>query len=90
MEVKFKSRLQRRKLVAVSILNRSVTVVKEGLENEADQRHAEILMKGMEIDEGSGGFTTPGNSSEGGHGVGGEVKGERNESKYRAVAARGN
>ncbi len=35
------------------ILNRIVTVIENGLEVEADQRHAEILMKDMGIDDGS-------------------------------------
>ncbi len=35
------------------ILNRIVTVTDQGLEYEADRRHAEILMKDMCIDEGS-------------------------------------
>ncbi len=48
MEVKFKSRLQRRRPGAVRILNRIVTVANGGLEYEADQRHAEILMKDMD------------------------------------------
>ncbi len=47
MEVKFKSRLQRRKPGAVRILNSIATVAKGGLEYEADQRHAEILMRDM-------------------------------------------
>ncbi len=57
-----------------------------GLEYEADQRHAEILMKDMGIDEGSKGVTTPGCNSEGGQ----EVNGDRSEIRFRAVATRGN
>ncbi len=53
MEVKFKARLERRKPGAVRILNRIVTVTSGGLDYEADQRHAEILMKDMGIDQGS-------------------------------------
>ena len=67
-------------------MNRIVTVVNSGLEYEADQRHAEILMRDMGIDEGSKGVVTPGSNGEGGP----EFGGDRNESKFRAVAARGN
>ncbi len=55
MEAKFKSRLQGGKPGAVRILNRIVTVAKDGLEYEADQRHAEILMRDVGIDEESRG-----------------------------------
>ncbi len=56
MEVKLKSRLQRGKPGDVRILNRIATVAKDGLEYEADQRHAEILMKDLGADEGAGGL----------------------------------
>ena len=88
--MKFKGRLEMRKPGAVRILNRIVTVANDGLEYEADQRHAEILMTDMGIDEGSKGVTTPGSNSKGGQEVRGEVTGDRGESRYRAVAARGN
>ncbi len=42
------------------VLNRIVTVTNGGSEYEADQRHAEILMKNMGIDEGSRGVTAKG------------------------------
>ena len=86
MEVKFKGRLERRKPETVQILDKTVTVAGGGLEYEADQRHAEILMKDMGIDEGRRGVTTPGSNGEGGQ----DVKGDRSESKVRAVIARGN
>ncbi len=60
MEVKFKGRLERRRPGAVGILKRIVTVASGGLENEADQRHAQILMKDMGVDEGSKGIITRG------------------------------
>ncbi len=49
------------------ILNQIVTVTDQGLEYEADQGHAEILMKDICIDESSTGAVTPGvaNTSEG-------------------------
>ncbi len=43
-------------------------------------------MKDMGIDEGSKGVITPGSNGYGGQGV----KGDENESSFRAVAARGN
>ncbi len=43
-------------------------------------------MKDMWIDEGSKVVATPGCNSEGGQ----EVKGDRSESRFREVAARGN
>ena len=51
MEVKFKRRLDRGKPGSGSILNRIVTVTGQGLEYAADQSRADILMKGMCIDE---------------------------------------
>ncbi len=47
-------------------------------------------MKDIGIGEGSRGLTTPASNSEGGQDVGREVKRDKSESKYRAVAARGN
>ena len=88
MEVKFKGRLERGKPGAVRILIRIVTVTENGLEYEADQRHAEILMRDMGIDESSKGVVTPGVSvAEGGQS--GEIL-VGGESFFRAVAARGN
>ncbi len=48
------------------ILSRIATVTSGGLDYEAHQRHTEILMKDIGIDEGSKGVTTPGRNSEGG------------------------
>ncbi len=70
----------------MTILNRLVTVASGGLEYEADQRHAEILMKDMGINEGSKGVTMPGCNGQGGP----EAKGDRSESRFGSVAARGN
>ncbi len=50
--MKFKGRLERGKPEAVRMLNRVVTVTNHGLEHEADERHAEILMRDVGIDEG--------------------------------------
>ena len=88
MEMKFKNRLERGKPGALRILNRIVTVTENGLEYEADQRHAEILMRDMGVDENCKGVVTPGVTvSEGGH-TGEVLVGE--ETRFRAVAARGN
>ncbi len=53
MEVKFETRLERKRPGAVRILSRIATVTSGGLDYEADQRHAKILMKDMGVDEGS-------------------------------------
>ncbi len=39
-------------------MSRTVPVAENGLEYEADQRHAEILMRDMGIDEGSEGVVS--------------------------------
>ncbi len=88
MEVKFKGRLEKGKPGAVRILNRIVTVTEKGLEHEADQRHAEILMREMGIDESNKGVVTPGVSAAEGGQTGEVLVG--GESLFRAVAARGN
>ncbi len=54
LEAKFKERLARVNVGAsVRILKRIVPVTDEGLEYEADQRHSEILMRDMGIEESS-------------------------------------
>ncbi len=65
MEMKFQSRLERGKPGAVRILNRTVTAMENGLETEADQRHAEILMRDVGADESSKGVAMPGASTSG-------------------------
>ncbi len=61
MEVKFKERLVRGQVGAsVRTLNKIVTVTDEGLEYEADQRRAEILMRNTGIEESSEGVVTQG------------------------------
>jgi hypothetical protein len=82
MEVKFKGRLEPG---AVRILNRIVTMTKNGLEYEADRRHAEFLMRDMGIDESSKGVVTPGVSAAEGGQTGEALVG--GESLFRAVAA---
>ncbi len=53
-------------------MNRIVTVANDGLECDADQMHAEILMKDMGIDVGGRGVTTSGSDGEGGQDVKGD------------------
>ncbi len=60
MDVKFKGRLERGKPGAVRILSRIVTGTEKGLECEADQRHAEIIVKDLELPSESKGFATLG------------------------------
>ncbi len=84
MEVKFKGRVERGKPGAARILNKIVTVT----EHEADQRHAEILMRDVGIDEGCKGAVTPGVSTTEGWQTGEVLVG--GESLIRAAAARGN
>ncbi len=66
-------------------MNRIVAVASGGLENEADLRHADMLMKDMGVDEGSKGVITPGSNGEGGQ----DLKRDENRSKFRAVVVRG-
>ena len=63
-------------------------MTENGLEYEADQRHAEILMRDMGIDESSKGVVTPGVSVAEAGQTGEILFG--GESLCRAVAARGN
>ncbi len=63
MEVKFEARLERGRPGAARILSRIATVTSGGLEYEADQRHSEIMMKDVGIDQGSKGVTIRGNNS---------------------------
>ncbi len=67
MEVKFKNRFEGGKPGAVRILIRIVTVTESGLDYEADQRHSDILIRDIGIDESSKGVVTPGvSTAEGG------------------------
>ncbi len=89
-----KDRLGRGRPRAVGILHRIASVKEQGLEYDADQRRAEILVRDIGVDESSKGVVTPGAvcTSEGGQHREGECRAERNgaESLFRAVAARGN
>ncbi len=83
MEVKLKGRLERGKPGAVRILKRIVTVTERGLEYEADQRHAEIIVKDLGLLPDCKGVGEP---EEDGPEEGGGV----DERRYRAIAARAN
>ncbi len=88
MEVNFIGRLERGNSGSLGMLNRIATVTENGLEYEADQRHAEILMRDVGVVEGSKGVATPGVSAgEGGQAREVQVGGE---SLFRAAAARRN
>ncbi len=80
--------MERGKPGAVRILNRTVAVTENGLEYEADHRHAEILMRGMGIDDGRKGVVMPGVSATE-RGQSGDVL-VGGESLFSAGAARGN
>ncbi len=53
MEVTFKARVERAREGAVRILIRIVDITESGLEYEADQKHAEIMVRDLGLREGS-------------------------------------
>ena len=63
MNIKVKARLRRGEEGSVRILNRVVAVARDGLEYEADQRHAEIIMRDLWLGIGSKSVVTPGTST---------------------------
>ena len=62
MNIKVKARLRRGEEGSVRILNRIVTVTRDGLEYEADQRHAEIIMRDLWLGIESKSVVAPGTS----------------------------
>ncbi len=84
IEVKCKGGLIRGREGAVRVLNSVVSSTKEGMEYEAGQRHAEIIVRDVGLKEHSTGVTTPGVNDESGTTKEGEVS----ETLYRAIAAR--
>jgi hypothetical protein len=86
MEVKFRKRLERGKKGSVRILKRIVTSVEDGLEYEADQRHAEIIATETGMTDDSKEVVTPGVSVDDGKNTGEGVDGKL----FRALAARCN
>ncbi len=60
MDVNFKGKLERGKPGAVRLLNRIVTVTESGLEHEADQGHAEIIVSDIGLSPECKGVVTPG------------------------------
>jgi hypothetical protein len=87
MDVKFRARLgpDEKDDKAVRILNRVVEWTQEGLIYEADQRHAELIVKDVGLKEGSKSVNTPGIKGKE------EKAGESgfSESLFRSIAARG-
>ncbi len=86
MEVKYKERLSRDRDRAVRVLIRVVSSTQEGIEREADQRHAEIIIRGLGLKDRSNGVSTSGVNDDGG-GVDG---GEDNETMCSAIVVGAN
>jgi len=89
-EVKFKGRLgpDNTDNKAVRILNRIVTWTNEGIRYEADQRHAEIIVRQLGLTEESNSAVTPGIR---GNNEGDDRRlGNKEASQYRAIIARAN
>ena len=65
-EVKFRGRIGpgNNDDKSIRILNRVVTWTEEGIEYEADQRHAEIIVKSLGMQSDSKGVATPANKRE--------------------------
>ena len=73
-----------------TVLNRTIRATEQGWEYEADQRHADILVKEMNLDNANG-VKTPGEELKPWLEVEEETKLEGVEAaKYRALAARSN
>ena len=87
-QVKFKARIGGAGKEATRILNRVVQDTKEGLEYEADQRHAEIVIRDMGLKADSKGVGTPGLPDLAVLAM--QVPAGCDETKYRAMAARVN
>merc|ERR1711973_531261 len=74
---------------SIRILNRVVTWTEEGIEYEADQRHAEIIVKSLDLQADSKNVTTPGIRREWTPEDEKELSPE-DATAYRASVARGN
>lgn len=61
-EVKFRGRLgpKNKHEKEIRLLSRVITWTEEGIEWEADQRHAEIIVRDLGLNSGSKGVSTPG------------------------------
>ena len=90
-EVKFRGRMgpEKEDTKSMRLLNRIIQWNEEGIQYEADQRHAEIIVREMGIKQGKKDIVTPGTK--------GESKEEDQReldafhaTKYRAMTARGN
>ena len=73
----------------IRILNRVVQWTEEGIEYEADQRHAEIIVSKLGLEKDSKGVSTPGCKREWDPSEESELD-PRDATIYRALAARGN
>ena len=79
-------------LKSMRVLNRLVQWTSEGIEYEADQRHAELIIQELGLQEGSKSVNTPGESGKGK----GAPEGDEEELSptertwYRGMVARGN
>ena len=89
-EVKFRGRLgpDNGDDKSVRILNRIVTWTEDGIRYEADQRHAEIIVKQLGLNDTSNSLSTPGVKD---NGEGDEKPlGNTEAAQYRAIVARAN
>ena len=76
---------------SVRILNRLVTMTKEGIEYESDQRHAEIIVKQMGLQTGSRAVATPSVRVKPGDVPGDEAEiGTKEQTIFRGIVARAN
>merc|ERR1712079_979706 len=75
---------------AIRILNRIITWGDDGIEYEADQRHAEIIIKQMGLREESRSVVTPGEKADTKQVQSERKLGPKETTLYRAMAARGN
>ena len=70
---------------SIRLLNRVITWGEDGIEYEADQRHAEIIIRDLGLEENSKSLSTPG-------GIGGSSDDPKLEGEsftmYRAIVAR--
>eukprot|EP00969_Alexandrium_andersonii_P341930 15114427-Alexandrium_andersonii.AAC.1 len=72
------------------VLSRIVTWTGEGIWYEADQRHAELIVKGLGVEEDSKGVVTPGVGTTQEEEGDDEELDQEEATRYRALAARAN
>ena len=90
MKSKFRGRLgpEKEDDKSIRILNRIVEWTEAGIRYEADQRHAELIVKEMGFKDGSKSVTTPGSKSEREEEDGEEELDMQESTRYRATVAR--